>query len=63
MRKSYMTKKEVEKLFKTEIYPTLNKSDKPMIRELWHSFTDTLCKNGEISEKQYDNWNTPKFIK
>lgn len=59
----YLTKKEVERMFKEEVYPSLNKSDKPMIREAWHNFTDMLCKNGEISDNQYNTWSTPSFIK
>ena len=50
-------------MFKEEVYPSLNKSDKPMIREAWHNFTDMLCKNGEISDNQYNTWSTPSFIK
>lgn len=28
----------------------------------WSCFTDTLCKEGLITQKQYDTWLTPKFI-
>ena len=59
----YLTKKEVERMFKEEVYPSLNKSDKPMIREAWINFIDMLCKDGEISDKQYNTWSTPSFIK
>lgn len=59
----YLTKKEVERMFKEEVYPSLNKSDKPMIREAWINFIDMLCKDGEISDNQYNTWSTPNFIK
>ena len=59
----YLTKKEVERMFKEEVYPSLNKSDKPMIREAWNDFTDMLCKDGQISDNQYNTWSTPGFIK
>lgn len=25
----------------------------------WSTYVDGLCKNGEITQKQYDNWQTP----
>ena len=28
-------------------------------REDWNNFTDMLCKCGEISDYQYDNWTNP----
>ena len=27
--------------------------------EEWNNWTDMLCKNGDISEWQYDNWSHP----
>lgn len=32
------------------------KSDKIMVRELWFEFTDSLCKNGDITASQYNTW-------
>ena len=61
--KKYLTKVQVEKMFKEEVYPHLNKNDKPSIRYEWSVFTDGLCKDGNISEKQYDTWTLPSFIK
>ena len=63
MNRKYLTKIQAENLFKNEIYPSLDKSDKPALRLAWHTFIDTLCKNGQISLKQYENWNIPRFIK
>lgn len=28
-------------------------------REAWNNYTDALCKDGEISQKQCDNWTNP----
>ena len=28
-------------------------------REAWNNFTDSLCKEGYISENQYNNWTNP----
>ena len=34
-------------------------ADLPMRREAWNNYTDFLCKNGEISDWQYENWSQP----
>lgn len=26
---------------------------------VWSNYTDTLCKDGRITQRQYDNWKTP----
>ena len=54
-----MTKKQAEQIFKSEILPTLNREDKPLIRENWNNWTDSLCKNGDITESQYNRWLNP----
>lgn len=28
-------------------------------REEWNNFTDALCKEGYISDRQYDTWSNP----
>jgi hypothetical protein len=28
-------------------------------REAWNNWTDGLCKDGEISDWQYENWSQP----
>tara|TARA_Y100000034_G_scaffold125489_1_gene175100 strand:- start:602 stop:826 length:225 start_codon:yes stop_codon:yes gene_type:complete len=30
--------------------------DWPLRCETWNNWTDALCKNGEISDWQYENW-------
>lgn len=59
----YITKKEAEKIFKEEILIHLNKKDKVLVRTSWNDFTDTLCKDNQISENQYNNWTQPIFCK
>ncbi|AFK66425.1 gp68 [Synechococcus phage S-CBM2] len=39
-------------------YPKL-KGDTVWKREEWNNFTDMLCKNGQISDSQYNNWSNP----
>ncbi len=54
-----MTKKEAFALFK-EQYPTLlDGHDKPARDQAWNDFTDALCKEGEITAKQYATWTHP----
>lgn len=37
-------------------------TDKPALRQAWNEHTDALCKDGEITQRQYDTWTNP-FIK
>ena len=59
----YMTKKQAELFFKEETLLDLDKKDKILIKTEWNNFTDSLCKDGQISEKQYNNWDYPRFCK
>ena len=36
-------------------------ADLPMRRESWNNYTDALCKDGQISDWQYENWSQPDF--
>lgn len=36
--------------------------DLPALREVWNNFTDMLCKDGRITQRQYDTWLNP-FIR
>ena len=58
-----MTKKDAEKIFKENFLTELNKKDKILIKTEWNNFTDSLCKDGQISEKQYNNRDYPRFCK
>ena len=35
------------------------KNDVIAKRENWNNFTDSLCKEGYITDKQYINWSNP----
>ena len=35
------------------------KHDKPALRESWACYIDSLCKDNEITLKQYENWRNP----
>ena len=61
-----MTKQQAVKIFKDEILPAIKARyeqdgiiDKPARREAWHNFTDMLCKDGQITLKQYETWDNP----
>ena len=59
-----MTKKKVLQIFKEQwrnevlVKPELS-SDKVARSEAWNNYTDSLCKEGLISSKQYHNWTNP----
>jgi len=59
-----MTKRQAEKYFNENIKPciwrTYTKKDKAAMREAWNDWTDSLCKDGKITQKQYYNWTYPK---
>lgn len=58
-----MNKKEVEKYFKETYYPEYKEKDKHAQRLAWDFLTDGLCKSGRITQKQYETWERPNFIK
>lgn len=39
------------------------KNDEPAFHESWSNYTDSLCKGGEITERQYNTWSTPPMPK
>lgn len=57
-----MTKSEAEKWFKMDFYPSLDKTDRPLIRFEWNCFVDMLQKDRKISAEQAANWCHPKFV-
>ena len=53
--------------FEAEILPFIQEEyeqdgepDWPARRESWNNWTDSLCKDGQISDWQYDNWSQPR---
>ncbi len=61
-----MTKREAEKEFKAYIMPEVKRRyesdgiiDVPARSEAWNNYTDSLCKDGRITSKQYSTWTHP----
>lgn len=52
-----MTKRSAIATFK-ENYPK-GTYDYWQVQESWACYVDGLCKDGEITQKQYDAWTTP----
>jgi len=52
-----MNKKEALTMFR-ELH-IISKTDSISNRENFNNFTDSLCKEGEITLKQYENWSNP----
>lgn len=55
-----MNQREARKIFNRDIKPHVveqyGKNDKPAINEAWGIWLDDMCRSGEITEKQYNNW-------
>ena len=45
-----------------ERYESDGIKDGPARRETWNNWTDSLCKNGQISDWQYANWSHPSYL-
>ncbi len=61
-----MTREEAIQLYREHILPEVPKRyeqegriDKPARAEAWNNFTDALCKDGQITLKQYETWEHP----
>lgn len=62
-----MTREEAIQLYRERVLPEVKKQyeqdgriDKPARAEAWNNFTDALCKNGDITMKQYETWEHPR---
>jgi len=62
-----MTHDQAVDYFNAEILPTIKEHyeqdgvpDLPARREEWNNWTDSLCKDEQISDWQYDNWTQPE---
>jgi hypothetical protein len=59
-----MNRPQALKRFKRDVAPSVvaryGKRDKPACREAWNDWTDSLYKNGEITQRQYNTWIGPK---
>jgi len=59
MVNKYLTKKQAEDLFKSEVdYKNLTTTDQGVY---WNDFVDHLHKDGQISDNQRNNWGSPCF--
>lgn len=61
-----MTKEEAERQYRDYVLPEVKKQyeqsgriDKPARAEAWGIFIDGLCKDGQITMKQYETWEQP----
>lgn len=45
-----------------ERYESDGIKDGPARRETWNDWTDSLCKNRQISDWQYANWSHPSYL-
>ena len=45
-----------------ERYESDGIKDGPARRETWNDWTDSLCKNRQISDWQYMNWSHPSYL-
>lgn len=61
-----VTKKAAESIFRENLseakakgHWTYRASDKVALREAWNNYTDSLCKDGLITERQYETWTNP----
>ena len=55
-----MTKAQALSHFRLLLKDTnLFRADSTTKREMWNNYTDSLCKSGDISLKQYENWDQP----
>lgn len=56
-------------IFREEFLPEIiiayeldGERDGPARRETWNNWTDSLCKDGQISDWQYMNWSHPEWL-
>ena len=58
-----MNRKDALKTFRQDVLPEVvrryGRGDWTALREAWNDWTDALCKDGEITSKQYETWSNP----
>lgn len=63
-----MTKAEAVYAFRKYVMPTIwvieqrqcGRKDLPLRDQAWNDYTDRLCKDGRITDWQYNNWTHPR---
>jgi hypothetical protein len=60
-----MTKKFAEEVFRCDVMPGIRnqeygRPDYALRTEAWNNFTDSLCKDGQITIEQYESWDCPE---
>jgi len=68
--RTVMTRKQAIAYFNANVLPFTELQyekdgikDLPARREAWNNWTDHLCKDGAISDWQYENWSHPATCK
>lgn len=58
-----MTKREALRIFRTQVLPAVivqyGPKDAPARCEAWNDWTDALCKDRQITLRQYESWTNP----
>lgn len=55
-----MTKEQAVSIFKEQYIDLyIKKVDYWTAQLAWSTYVDGLCKDGQITQRQYDNWSTP----
>lgn len=54
-----MTKAQALEIFRAHYLPTIPKHDTDMKCEEWNNYTDSLRRQGDITERQYETWSNP----
>ena len=59
-----MTHQQAMRRFRREVIPGVvsrfGLKDKPACRQAWNDYTNSLHRDGEITERQYNTWTGPK---
>ena len=55
-----MTKQEALRYFRENILPYMDASDRPVVRQAWNDWTDSLQHDGKITMRQYETWVGPR---
>ena len=58
-----VNKTDAVEIFRAEVLPYLRWRDETALNEAWNNWTDMLCKDGEITDWQYNNWTGPKWTR